>query len=548
MARNLSPEMKHKMLEWAKSTAHRKELVARYEHTADLAQQVDPGNYIRTPAVDLIAEALERVIREPKRNLAISMPPQEGKSTTAAVWGAVRALQVNPDTKIIVPTYAESLALEHSVAARTIIETHGKGAIDPITGDEIEDKLGLSIRTGKGKMSSWGVNEGRGGLVAVGLQGGTTGRPADLMIIDDPYAGPEEADSITQRRKVWAWFQSVVNTRLSPAASLVVIQTRWHPEDLIGMIMAQEAQLPRKYRTWKYINIPAVAEPGIKDSLGREPGVPMESTRDTDEAQRDFPAQRRKVGERFWYAMYQGSPTPLAGGIFAREWFDRGRVKAEALPARPAVTIVAIDPADSGKGDETGLIAACGSSPNDVYLVEDWSDKLTADKWARKAIELALKVGASEIAMESYAAAETYERILRRAWRDLWELATAKHAAEAELSDNEKLALGRGELPPFTIHRWTRKGDALVRSGALRQAMETGHVHTVEGKLDLMEAQAIHWQEGQHQPDRVAAAVIAHSRVVDHTEQAGRIATPHGSLTQGSGGRNVPATLKRRLG
>ena len=150
--------------------------------------------------------------------------------------------------------------------------------------------------------------------------------------------------------------------------------------------------------------------------------------------------------------------------------------------------------------------------------------------------------------MEAYAAAETYERILRRAWRDLWELATTKHATGAELSENERTALARGELPPFTIHRWTRKGDALVRSGALRQAMETGHVHTVEGKLDLMEAQAIHWQEGQHQPDRVAAAVIAHSRVVDHTEQTVRIATPHGTLTQGTGGRNVPTTLKRRLG
>lgn len=547
MARNLSPEMKQRMLDWAQSAAHRRELIARYENAADMAAQLEPS-YTRTPAVDLIADALERVIREPGRNLAISMPPQEGKSTTTAIWGVVRALQINPDTKVAVPTYAESLALEHSMEIRRILRTHGRGVVDSLTGLEVEDKIGLSILPGKGKMSNWGINEGRGGLVAVGLQGGLTGRRADLLIVDDPYSGPEEADSITHRRKVWSWFQTVANTRLSPGASVVVIQTRWHPEDLIGQIMAQEAQMDRKYRTWKYINIPAISETGIKDALGRPPGTPLESTRDDGEVKRDFPATRRKLGERFWYAMYQGSPTPLAGGIFAREWFDTGRVKAEALPARAAVTIVAIDPADSGKGDETGLIAACGSSPADVYLTEDWSDKMTADKWARKAIELALKVGASEIAMEAYAAAETYERILRRAWRDLWELATTKHATGAELSENERTALARGELPPFTIHRWTRKGDALVRSGALRQAMETGHVHTVEGKLDLMEAQAIHWQEGQHQPDRVAAAVIAHSRVVDHTEQTARIATPHGTLMQGTGGRNVPTTLKRRLG
>lgn len=53
------------------------------------------------------------------------------------------------------------------------------------------------------------------------------------------------------------------------------------------------------------------------------------------------------------------------------------------------------------------------------------------------------------------------------------------------------------------------RGDAEARSAALRQALEVGTCR-VAGHLPSFEAQAVAWQSGQHQPDSLAAAVVAH--------------------------------------
>lgn len=54
--------------------------------------------------------------------------------------------------------------------------------------------------------------------------------------------------------------------RLHPGASVVIIGTRSHETDLIGTLVREEPE------RWRYIDIPAIAEAGIPDALGREPG------------------------------------------------------------------------------------------------------------------------------------------------------------------------------------------------------------------------------------------------------------------------------------
>ncbi|KQH78720.1 hypothetical protein AO501_29915 [Mycobacterium gordonae] len=53
-----------------------------------------------------------------------------------------------------------------------------------------------------------------------------------------------------------------------------------------------------------------------------------------------------------------------------------------------------------------------------------------------------------------------------------------------------------------------RKGDAVTRSAAMLQALETGRC-VIAGNMPAFETAAVRWQAGQHQPDSVAAAVIA---------------------------------------
>ena len=536
--RSWQPETRQAMAEYLRTSRAREQIKTKYHNAAELAQAVDPS-YNITPALRMVADAIETVLSRPRHNLLVTTPPQEGKSSLCAVYTPLRALQLNPNRRIILATYGDSLAEDHSRACRDIITRHGAGVVDAMTGVTVEDKLGLELSPTSSKVHSWRIAGARGGMIAVGLGSSITGRAADLFIIDDPYKNMQEADSATHRRRVDEWFASVAQTRLSPEACMVLIQTRWHPEDLAGQIIAGEQQVEPRYRTWRHINVPAISEVGIYDSLGRNDDEVMVSAR--GRTRDEFEQTRRKVGERVWYALYQGSPRNPAGGLFMRAWFDNTRLPV--APDKTVATVIGIDPADSGEGDETGIVAATLAEDGTVILTEDWSGQMTADEWARRAVMLALNTGAREIAMEAYASATTYVSVIKRAWKDIHDEVVAKRTRGNYLSPIEERALSANM--PFTIFKWRgRNGaDAVGRSSLLRQAFETGKCKTVENKLAVFEAQAADWQAGQHQPDRVAAALIAHDRIA--ALSGGRVLM---SVPVDGPPTAAPSWLKRRIG
>lgn len=486
-----SEERKVAFFEHLLREKERADLRDGYAGPAELMAALDP-NFIITPAIALASEAVERAIREPRRNLLITMAPQEGKSTLCSVAAPLRALQINPDQRIILTTYAAGLAEEHSRTMRSFIERSGSGAVDPISGMELKDKLGYTFADDRRSVEGWKIKGHDGGLNAVGIGGTTTGRRGDLIIIDDPFKDMTEADSKIQREKVLTWFQSVAMTRLAPTASIILIQTRWHEEDLAGKIMALEKTLDRADRRWKHINIPAISEEGVPDALGRPPGVAMISAR--GRTKRQFEDTRRVVGERVWSALYQGQPTPSSGGLFHRAWWTKNAI--DELPTNPLLRVVAVDPSDSGKGDEAGVIAAQWEQGGQVTFFDDRSGQFTADEWSAAACQLAHEIGASAILVEAYSAGKTYTDMVKLKWRDMFN------------------GPGSTEYTPCpTIVPWRGTGDAVARSGHLRQAVEVGRARVVAGSCTKLAEQASAWQQGQHQPDRVAAAVIAHTHL-----------------------------------
>ena len=160
-----------------------------------------------------------------------------------------------------------------------------------------------------------------------------------------------------------------------------------------------------------YTNVPAVAEPGIPDALEREPGVVMISalgfTAD------HFAAARRTSGERAWWALYMGQPSSPEGGLIKRDWLDTWRLPA--APQRPVYTVVGVDPSYSGSGDSCGIVAASLTGDGTVAVIADASAPMTSDQWARAAVELVVDVGALEVAVEAFAARETYLRVVKEA-------------------------------------------------------------------------------------------------------------------------------------
>jgi hypothetical protein len=100
------------------------------------------------------------------------------------------------------------------------------------------------------------MNTNHGGAyVAAGVGTAVTGRGAHIALIDDPFKDREEADSERRRDLVWDWYRSTLFTRLMPGGAIVLIQTRWHEDDLAGRLLAAETD-------WEVLDLPAIDADG----------------------------------------------------------------------------------------------------------------------------------------------------------------------------------------------------------------------------------------------------------------------------------------------
>ena len=142
-----------------------------------------------------------------------------------------------------------------------------------------------------------------GQYYATGVRGAITGRRADLLLIDNPVKSQAEADNAASRERLWRWFRSDLSTLLRPRGRIVVIMTRWHPDDLGGRLLEND--------DWRVLRLPALAEAG--DPLGRSIGAPLWPEWENLEA---LHRKRRLLGERAFEALFQQAPVRQQGLLF----------------------------------------------------------------------------------------------------------------------------------------------------------------------------------------------------------------------------------------
>ena len=212
-------------------TARRRTEAPRWATPGELATAIDPGT-VQTPALDLIDNAIVNAYSAPDARLLVSLPPQEGKTSRLTKMGSLWALTRDPELRLGIASYAQSLAEGFGREIRNLISGYDgtDGTLD----------LGLRIAQDYGSAKRWQLAGHRGGVVCVGIGSGLTGRPLDALIIDDPFADAEQAGSAYYRDRVWDWWRSVGAPRLAPGAPCCVILTRWHEDDLAGRLVAAE--------------------------------------------------------------------------------------------------------------------------------------------------------------------------------------------------------------------------------------------------------------------------------------------------------------------
>lgn len=248
--------------------------------------------------LEFIKSQIGKVTKGEIKRLILSVPPRHGKSELVTVRYSAWSIETNPEKRVIIGAYNQTLANKFSRKIRRIVESR------------------IPLNKERTAVEDWETLKG-GGCRAVGVGGGITGQGGNLIIIDDPVKNREEANSETYREKVWDWYKDDLYTRCEPDASIILIMTRWHDDDLAGRILGSDDG-----SNWTLINLPALAEDN--DLLGRQPGAALCPDR-YDE--KELASIHTVMGNSF-YALYQGRPLPAEGGLFKRHWFAGKIIKS----------------------------------------------------------------------------------------------------------------------------------------------------------------------------------------------------------------------------
>lgn len=281
--------------------------------------------YEETPLARTLCELMERVAVGEEKRVAVSVGPQQGKSTVISVafpaWIAGRF----PHTNLILGTYSQEFAEEWGGKVRAVMQSPAYRQIFP----------GTELKAGE-KSKSLLVTTSGGRLAFAGREGATTGKAADIFIVDDAAAkDAQEASSPTIRRHVWEWFNSVAMTRCHSHSGICVVHTRWNQDDLIGRLCDPEHpdHDPEIAKLWTYLNIPTVVtDKKLADALGLELNNPVDKEVIAQFGDKpmaaiwqsrkglQFLAEVKRMDPSGFEALYQGNPTPEDGDYFRREW------------------------------------------------------------------------------------------------------------------------------------------------------------------------------------------------------------------------------------
>jgi predicted phage terminase large subunit-like protein len=208
-------------------------------------------------------------------------------------------------------------------------------------------------------------------MQTAGVGGPFTGKGANLLIVDDPIKGHEEANSKGQREKIWDWWRANAYTRLEPGGIAIVIQTRWHEEDLAGMI---QSTMHETGEQWRIVRLPALAE--SDDPLGRAADEPLWPERYNRE---ELERTRAVQGTYWWSALYQQRPVPLEGGMFQSHWFET----VSYLPPDVRRAIRGWDKAGTAGGGDYSAGVLMAEHQGTYYIVDvvrgQWSSGVRND-------------------------------------------------------------------------------------------------------------------------------------------------------------------------
>ena len=252
--------------------------------------------------------------------LLLSVPPRHGKSYMVTETLPAWFLGNNPKGEVIICSYQSEVAETFSRPCR---DKFNEFAPDIFHVNPNRNVQGVAL---------WQTEDG-GKCRAAGLDAGITRYGAELFIIDDPIKNAAEADSDKIIKKILGEMGPSVQSRIYPGGKLIVIQTRWVENDVVGFIKDNWSEF-----IWADINMPCEWDEESEKlygtcPLGRHLGdslmgphlgdynLPQKICNDNNWLRSKKKVVLAAEGERTWNALYQGRPSGMTGNMFDESWF-----------------------------------------------------------------------------------------------------------------------------------------------------------------------------------------------------------------------------------
>lgn len=348
-----------------------------------------------------VNKILKRLAHGNGGRVIVPWPRRHGKSTFCSHYNAAWFLGTFPDRRIILASYESDLATYWGRQVRNTFEEWAPHI------------WGLSVDKNRSAASDWAIAGHRGGMRSVGIGGGSVGFGCDLLIIDDFCKNAEQAMSAVYRERVWEWYKSSARPCLEPGGRVLIPNTRWHEEDLVGKLLAERED------KWEIVRLPAIAEED--DPLERDAGEALWPSRIPIEELEEI---RLDMGPMWFDAEYQQVPQPEGGSEWPAAWFaDRPGLPFwfDEWPTTLNFRLMALDPskgADDKAGDYSAWVLL-GKSPNGTLYVDADLDRRNIIRIIEDGVELYKGFGPCDgVACESNQfqelIANDFEKAMRR--------------------------------------------------------------------------------------------------------------------------------------
>lgn len=478
----------------------------------------------------VVSDALEKFVTHEIRNLIVVMPPRHGKSELASRGLPAWILGRAPDRKIIAASHTAGLAEKNSrdvkkfMLSREHAEVLGKPNFVKTTDEE------------------WELEEG-GAYKAVGAGAGVSGFGADYIVVDDYIRTRQQAESETERNRLWQWFLDDILTRRHGVASTLVMATRWHQDDIIGRILHPDygtgepwtvIHLPKRYeggpqvngeyRTaanpmmlspftmapWEYL--PGMPVPKVDPLLKRTPTpVTWEELQD-----REAKAFQKQLEKNYYgtMALYQGNPTPKGGGLFNAGFRYYNQSTERALADADQV-IISVDASfKGGEKNDNCVFLVVAKHNNLLLLVDQVCAKMDWTALVANALSLSERYPLAKLVIEDKANGPALINELRGRVPRVVPFDPGKHgskAARAQLAADRYesgtilhpprqtapwLDAFEAELETFPYAPHDDRVDALSQAVLYFDATKSGrglqHVNTMSNGMDLINYRLLH--------------------------------------------------------